>query len=244
MDENPVSINIEPVPTLCDDTNWQLSAWPTTGIWSGPFISAEGTISTANLQDGNYKALYKLITPIGCLWKDSVVVSIDKLTQPDIQYNGDLICGDNPVELTMINVDDRSSVAWYGPAGNKIIGESELMLTIDKPGIYWAEVSKFACKLSTLSIPVDAVEDSLFIPNVFTPNSDNINDYFEVRSNGIDKFNLSVYNRYGKVLFETNNPSFQWSAENTSSGVYFWSILYTTCWNERKFIKGWVHIIR
>lgn len=244
MDEDPVSINIEPVPTLCDDEAWQLSATPTSGFWSGAFISVDGVINTGNLQDGSYKALYRFLTPRGCIWKDSVMVMVDKLVQPVIQYNGDLICGDHPVELKVLGVDTRSAITWYGPVENEILREKNFILAIDEPGIYRAEVSKLTCTLSTPTVNVDAVADSLYIPNVFTPNDDNFNNYFEVRSNGIEEFNLSVFNRYGNSVFETTNLAFQWSATNLSAGVYFWSVNYSTCWKEKKFMKGWVQVIK
>ena len=243
-DESPVVITIEPVPTLCDDNDWQLSALPEAGIWSGPSIAPDGIINAAGLQNGNYSARYQFVTPLGCLWKDSVVVTVDKLLHPVIHYDGALICGGRPVELTLSDVDERSAVTWYGPDGNEVPGQPNPAIVIDEPGTYWAAVSKFACALNTLSVEVGAVEDSLFVPNIFTPNDDNLNDYFEVRSNGIEDFNLSVFNRYGNVLFETTNLEFQWPAAHVASGVYFWSADYTTCWKKRKSMKGWVHVIR
>lgn len=175
---------------------------------------------------------------------DRVMVNVDKLVQPTIQYNGDLICGDHPVELLVEDVDARSAITWFGPTGNIIPGKHNVVLIVNEPGTYRTEVSKLTCKLSTELVNVGAVADSLFIPNVFTPNDDNFNNYFEVRSKGIEDFNLSVFNRYGSMMYETNDLAFQWSAPNVSTGVYFWSVLYTTCWKEKKSMKGWVQIIK
>jgi len=244
MNEDPVSISIDPVPSLCDDSAWQLSAVPASGQWSGPSISTSGIINTAALADGSYKALYNIVTPVGCHWKDSVMVTVDKLMQPAIEYNGDEICGGSPVELAVVNVDIRSIITWYGPNGNKIFGENNSTLIVDRPGTYVAGVSKSICSLSTPPVEVSAVVDSLFIPTVFTPNEDNVNDYFEVRFYGISNFNLLLFNRYGRMIFETNDITFRWPGENASSGIYYWSVQYTTCWNERKFKKGWVHMIK
>lgn len=46
----------------------------------------------------------------------------------------------------------------------------------------------------------------LFIPNVFTPNSDGLNDLFEVVYNGKESYNLEVFDRWGKPLFRSITP--------------------------------------
>jgi gliding motility-associated-like protein len=44
-----------------------------------------------------------------------------------------------------------------------------------------------------------------FFSNVFTPNNDGINDFFQVKGNleCDDLFHLQIFNRWGKLLFET-----------------------------------------
>ena len=44
------------------------------------------------------------------------------------------------------------------------------------------------------------------IPNSFTPNGDGTNDYFlprQLMAKGLNKFRMSVYNRWGQLMFET-----------------------------------------
>jgi gliding motility-associated-like protein len=51
---------------------------------------------------------------------------------------------------------------------------------------------------------------SVFIPNAFTPNGDGINDTFGVKGEGIENFAIRIYNRWGEVVFESDNPKKQW----------------------------------
>jgi len=51
---------------------------------------------------------------------------------------------------------------------------------------------------------------SVFIPDAFTPNGDGINDTFGVKGEGIQNFNLKIFNRWGEEVFESNNPKQQW----------------------------------
>lgn len=66
------------------------------------------------------------------------------------------------------------------------------------------------------------------IPNVFSPNEDGKNDVYKI----IDQykvycdpgFKFTIFNRYGKVLFESNNPEFEWKADGLGSGTYFYTL--------------------
>lgn len=49
------------------------------------------------------------------------------------------------------------------------------------------------------------------VPNAFTPNSDGVNDLFYAICNPCDGFlSLSIFNRWGELVFETNNPTIGW----------------------------------
>ena len=243
IDEDPVAIEIDPVPTVCDDEKVQLTATPTTGHWNGPGVTVDGNFDPVDLQDGVYNEVYEIITSIGCHWKDSIMVQVDKLKQPALQHNGDAICGDRPVQLQLTNVDGRSTIKWYG-RGSELAGHNTPSLNVSLGGEYYAEVIKASCSLTTSPVKLDVVVDSLFVPNVLTANNDAVNDYFEVISEGIDDFHLFLLNRYGQVMFESTDASFKWPAESAPAGVYYWRITYTTCANEVKEEKGWVHVIK
>lgn len=59
----------------------------------------------------------------------------------------------------------------------------------------------------------------IFVPNVFTPNGDGANDYFEVFGNkdSWKQFNIMVFNRWGEKVYESNDMNFKW--DGTFKGV-------------------------
>lgn len=69
------------------------------------------------------------------------------------------------------------------------------------------------------------------LPNVFTPNNDNLNDLFTPIKpyRDVDSINLVVYNRWGEIVFETSDPDINWNGVHQSSnkilssGVYLYS---------------------
>ncbi len=74
---------------------------------------------------------------------------------------------------------------------------------------------------------------NLFIPNVFSPNGDGNNDYFEIYgSKHVVKFmQLQIFNRWGEMVFETNDVQFKWDGhykeELVSPGVYIYHLKVT-----------------
>ena len=69
---------------------------------------------------------------------------------------------------------------------------------------------------SNESLPSDTVCfdncPNFFLPNIFTPNNDNKNDYFQalVPIKYIEKIDLNIFNRWGAIVFESSNPNFKW----------------------------------
>ena len=67
------------------------------------------------------------------------------------------------------------------------------------------------------------------MPNIFTPNGDNINDlYHPLPYKFVNKIDLKIYNRWGNLVFETEDPDINWNGEDinggkvVSDGVYYY----------------------
>ncbi len=64
----------------------------------------------------------------------------------------------------------------------------------------------------------------LLLPNTFSPNNDGLNDYFLGVQRNFEKFGIVIYNRWGELVFESDNPQFSWDGklkgDYLPSGVY------------------------
>jgi len=84
------------------------------------------------------------------------------------------------------------------------------------------------------------------IPNVFTPNGDFKNDtYFIKDLCNYDGFYIRIYNRWGKIIYESTDPRFEWDGTTTSGseasdGVYY----YVMKTKKRDDLHGWIELIR
>ncbi|MCB0544227.1 MAG: gliding motility-associated C-terminal domain-containing protein, partial [Saprospiraceae bacterium] len=90
------------------------------------------------------------------------------------------------------------------------------------------------------------------MPNAFTPNGDGQNDGFLGKGylEGATNFNMSIWNRWGEKVFETNNPNDEWNgrAQNTGgmspAGVYVYLVSFTGPRGEPFEFKGYATLIR
>ena len=75
---------------------------------------------------------------------------------------------------------------------------------------------------------VNVVESLLDVPNVFTPNGDGKNDIFKVKALSLESFQGVILNRWGRKIYEWNDPSEGWDGriggKYASPGTYFYVI--------------------
>jgi gliding motility-associated-like protein len=99
-------------------------------------------------------------------------------------------------------------------------------------------------------------QDSLVVtaPNVFTPNGDGINDTWSImlRGHGVTVFDMetTVYDRWGKVVFQTTNIREVWSGHNSigefcTCGTYYYIIKYLNgATGKNEVFKGFIELMR
>lgn len=92
---------------------------------------------------------------------------------------------------------------------------------------------------------------TFFVPNAFTPDNDPFNQTFKPILNGINEqnFEMLIFNRWGELLFESNNKEIGWNGyyagKMVQDGVYVWQIKFKLKYSDERIIrKGQVNIIR
>lgn len=85
-------------------------------------------------------------------------------------------------------------------------------------------------------------EHPVFVPNVFTPNGDEYNQYFEIKNIALYKeSDLKIMNRWGKLVYESKGYLNDWNGEGMSHGVYYYVLDLK---KGNKTIKGTISILR
>ena len=107
---------------------------------------------------------------------------------------------------------------------------------------------------STINIWSQMNQDSLvyWIPNTFTPDGNEYNQYWGpefVNGYSHDHFRLSIFNRRGIEIWESNDPTAKWDGTYNGypvqDGTYTWVIIFDVLINDKKnYINGHVNLIR
>ncbi len=118
----------------------------------------------------------------------------------------------NPV----IGFSDSSTGALnttFFPGDGNSLNTGNLSYTYNASGNYWAilEVeNEFGCfDTDSLNITIEPYF-SLFIPNAFSPNGDDINDTFGPIGGGMKTYLFRIFNRWGELVFESDSIEKQW----------------------------------
>jgi gliding motility-associated-like protein len=109
------------------------------------------------------------------------------------------------------------------------------------------ETACLASPPQTLSVTFDVgnQEEKPFTPaDIFTPNNDGRNDYFELPNLPADFCTsvfavIKIYNRWGGLVYESQDRNFKWDGQHIADGVYYYQILYSD-----KQYKGMVTVVR
>ena len=117
------------------------------------------------------------------------------------------------------------------------------------PGAFAVTTTYRSCTLTDETAIGDDCPGDLFVPNVFSPNGDGLNDFFEVTYVNMDWLEVFVYDRWGKFQYTSMDKNFRWDGTRNGKalpeGVYYYVINYKL--NTSEFpeeTKGTVTIIR
>ncbi len=93
-----------------------------------------------------------------------------------------------------------------------------------------------------------SINDEILLPNTFTPNGDQRNDRFVLRSPNVVDVNFEIYDRAGNLVYKTSNvdeaTQLGWDGLNQPNGIYVWNVQVRFTNGEERQAKGKVNLIR
>ena len=81
------------------------------------------------------------------------------------------------------------------------------------PGIFIIKlfVSNSSGCIDSVDLPVEIrVPENVFVPNTFTPNGDEVNDFFSMSFLNVRNVTVSIFNRWGEEIFSSKDTEFHW----------------------------------
>ncbi|MBK5284457.1 MAG: gliding motility-associated C-terminal domain-containing protein, partial [Bacteroidia bacterium] len=203
-------------------------------------FGGNGTSSLQNplvnfTQAGNYTVTLTVTAPGGCSASFSTS-AVHVYAQPVASF---VIAPLSSFIGRLISFYDQtvpSTGTW-----NWNFGDNSGTSTLQNPTYTYSDTGTFTISLiiitpdgcidsASSTILIRDFEYALWVPNTFTPNGDGVNDLFITQGIGVDKFEMTIYDRWGLQVFHTNNWGDAWngrmndSGEKCQMGVYVYTI--------------------
>lgn len=188
--------------TACVQYSWNGHTYSATGDYEQHLTAADGCDSTVTLH-------LEIINPY------VIIVS----NNPDF-------CSTHETVLEVES--DFEHFVWS-------TGDTTTFLAVEEPGVYSVTGSNKFCD-GRANFTIENCEIVVYLPNVITPSrSDGLNDYIsipeEVRPE-ILAFELTVFDRWGEIIFATTDVNFVWdgtmkNGKLVTNGVYTYLMRYT-----------------
>ncbi|MCB2221771.1 MAG: gliding motility-associated C-terminal domain-containing protein [Bacteroidetes bacterium] len=192
-------LDLGPDRDICDGTALELSGQNeyASYLWN--------TGSTGDTIHVNHSGSYwlEVTNDVGCSTIDDINLTV--IPAPAVDLGPDMI---------LHNGDIVELNAGY-PEGSHVWSTGDTTQTIEAQGVeggieYWVEVEYAGCSSKDVIIIDEYPYCAVGVPTAFSPNGDGINDTLYFFGSGIQTFDFKLFNRYGEMVFETDNPAKGW----------------------------------
>lgn len=225
-----------------------------------PTVSDGATIDpvTGVISDGIAGTTYTVQHITTGICPDTAAIDVTVFSVPNMDVEADPIEGMPPllVEFTN-NSTGADSYAWeFGDGSNEQNDDITVPHNFLNEGVFMTyvigETNNGMC-VDTAEIEIIAIYPILSyeFPNIFTPNGDNANDFFKlIHYENIKSINIVILNRWGNVLFESNEPAFAWDGKRNNSntdctdGTYFYKATLENYAGEEVQEHGFIQLSR
>lgn len=178
----------------------------------------------------------------GFTYSDTIAINVRKPFELELEEDG-FFCREAEFYLG----PDHPAYEWEWSDG---ITGSPRRLT--ESGNYILRGTDGACRvIDSVSYAIRSCEIELSMPNVFTPNGDDIHDVFQpMVAENIFSYQLQILDRWGRVMANIGEISGSWDGTDMNGrpapeGVYFYSVRYQGLVSEEvQAVRGAVTLMR
>jgi len=189
-----------------------------------------------------------------CVNTDTLKNTIEVYKKPTSKFQpSPEVAKDIKAEIYFNNYSDYAIDAlWSFDDGDtsNLIAPYHTFDTIGEYKVKLIAISEYGCRDTSEKI-IKIIENfSFYAPDAFTPDGDGINDEFYFTHSGIidDGYMFEVYDRYGHVIFSTNDKNQKWNGEVYNNkiakpGLYIYIVKYKSYMNVEYTKSGKIMVI-
>ncbi len=247
---NTASADIEFIspPQIFGDTlacDYGLFAQGTVAYAGGIWTASDTTVHFSDSSDLNpgisvtYPGTYT-VTFTDDVCNMSVSAEIEFPPYIYISLDDTTVCIGTEIDMYVWGNGSATDLVWS-------TGETGQFITISEPGVYSVTGSN-VCHSATESAVFGNKLCDIEVPNVISLSSQQGNNFWFVQQEGIAEFNCILTNRWGNVIFETNDPAGKWDGTSqngtlVNEGTYFYVIEAVLDNGEPLSKQGFVQVI-
>jgi gliding motility-associated-like protein len=173
---------------------------------------------------------------------------------PRAAFSPEIEEGFPALEVPLINESQNASrFRWY--YGNGDTSSTDLPVhsyTYFSEGQYTVSLvadNAIGCPDSVAFSFIDVWGEELFLPTAFTPNGDGTNDEYYVPNGGFQTFEVQIFNRWGRRIYQSNEPNFRWRGHDAQGravpeGVYVINVVGRTWDGIQRKQNGTITVLR
>ena len=127
-------------------------------------------------------------------------------------------------------------------------GDTSQVINIEKSGDYWVTTLKDNCFMSdTTTLTGTLGGGVIYFPNTFTPNGNGLNDYFTCISDDVTFFHMTIFDRWGELIYETESQQPGWDGtykgKFVPNDIYVWTLEYKKTCSDSKINRMVGHVL-
>lgn len=188
---------------------------------------------------------------VGC-FSDPVSCSVSVSTPPAAAFDTASIgFSFNFTDMTTGGSPSVSSWAWdFGDGSTSSSQNPSYSYTSNGPVTVCLVASNSDNCSTSICQTIDVeVNEFINIPNVFTPDGDNVNDQFYISSSGLKEFHIEIYDRWGLKEWESDSPNIKWDGRSTAGveltdGTYFYILKAISVTTKDYSQRGFISLLR
>ncbi|RMH29481.1 MAG: PKD domain-containing protein [Planctomycetota bacterium] len=137
-----------------------------------------------------------------------------------------------PGAEVVFSQEAEGAVSWFWDFGDgTTASEANPVHSYSQPGRYVVTLTTTDASGCVSQVQYQAYEvfvPGVYVPNVFSPNGDGSNDVFLVEYEGTERFELEIFDRWGRQVHYSERPAEGWDGTREGSlvneGVYYYSL--------------------
>jgi len=254
---NTFTTSAGPAITICSGDSANLSVTSgTTWTWTPAAdlscSNCQNPVATPASVTVSTTITYSVIADLaGCL--DTVTQSVTVIPNASASFNTTVITQGLPQLIGFTNTSTNANTFyWTLGNGNTSVMQTPANQNYNVAGTYTVVLIAYGTNncndtISTLIFVNDSV--GITVPNIFTPNGDEINDVWQPSVHGATEFECIIYNRYGILVYEFISGQDKWDGHTTAgsacvAGTYYYILKATDSNNKSYDLKGFIQLIR